>query len=241
MIFTKLIDLLRIKFSKNKGELYSYIIEISGVVPKNIALYEEALRHKSAVGKSNERLEYLGDALISLVIAQDLFVLFPKADEGTLTRYRAQAVCRENLNKIAHKIGLDKHLRTSQHIKKNTENIYGNAFEAITGAIYLDAGFDSAAAFVREHISGKDGKRLYRLTNKETDFKSRLLEYAQSKHVPAEFRLINDEYVLKEDKHIFTCEIIIDNESAAVGFGNNKMQAQQDAARKALKKINKTK
>ena len=89
-------------FSRQKGELYSYLRGLLGTTPHNIQLYEQALTHKSAQGDSNERLEYLGDALIGMVVAEELYHFFPNESEGFLTRARANIVCRENLNKIAH-------------------------------------------------------------------------------------------------------------------------------------------
>lgn len=237
MVFVKLFEKIRIKFSPQMGELYSYIKQIADIQPNNLSIYMEALRHKSAAGRSNERLEYLGDALISLVVAEDLYTLFSEAEEGLLTKLRAQAVCRDNLNRIAHQIRLDLHLQTGAHIKKNTENIFGNAFEAMVGAIYLDAGYQAASAFVRKYITGQQGENLLKLSVRETDFKSRLLEYAQARKVIVEFKLLDDKYDIKEDRHCFIYEIFLDNKPISTGSGHNKAQAQQAAAQRALRKI----
>lgn len=236
----RLIDqIFRKRLSTQEGEPYSYLRTLLGFTPKDITLYSQALTHKSVRGRSNERLEYLGDALIGMVVAEELFRLFPNEGEGFLTRTRARAVCRENLNATARRIELDKHLQTGQPLKINSDNIFGNALEALTGAVFLDAGYDAAAQFIRKVLVGKNGRNLLRLAEHETDFKSRLLEYAQSKHLQVVFNMIGERYELHDDRHVFLFEVSIDGKVVAQAAGYSKREAQQTAARKALKSVSK--
>lgn len=220
---------------EKKGELYSYLCELLGFAPKNLHYYEQAMTHRSVNGDSNERLEFLGDALMGLVIADELYKMFPNENEGFLTRARSHVVCRDNLNKLAREIGIDKHLHTTAPLKGNSENIFGNAFEALTGAIFLDAGYEAAASFVRKVLVGKDGKILQRLSEHETDFKSRLLEYAQSKHYRVEFVQSGERYEAETDRHVFVYDVLSDGQLVSQAAGYSKREAQQIAARKALK------
>ena len=150
--------LRRLTSRKEDESVLSFLKNDLKIRLNSIEPYKEALTHKSVSGASNERLEYLGDALLGLVVARELYRLFPDQGEGFLTRVRAKAVCRENLNKIAHEIGLDKHLLTAMPMKRNSENVFGNAFEALVGAIFLDAGYEAAEDFVRRKVVGKNGE-----------------------------------------------------------------------------------
>ncbi|MBR1808605.1 MAG: ribonuclease III [Paludibacteraceae bacterium] len=225
------------KFSARQGELYSYVCSLVEVTPRDFALYEQALTHRSVSGRSNERLEYLGDAMLGMVVADCLYHLFPGEGEGFLTRARSNAVCRHNLNRVAKQIGINRHLHTGAPLKKNTENIYGNALEALVGAVYLDAGYEAATAFVRKVLVGKDGAYLRQLSEHETDFKSRLLEYARAHNLNAEFSLIDEQYDAHTDRHTFLYGVSIDGNEVARATGSTKAHAQQAASRKALKSM----
>ena len=225
------------KFSALHGELYSYIHSLTGVRPKNIHLYTQALTHRSVSTQSNERLEYLGDALIGFVVAEQLFRLYPDAEEGFLTRARAKAVCRDNLNLVAHRLHIDQHLNTALSLKNNTENIFGNALEALVGALYLDAGFQKAADFVIRNIAGENNYLLLTLAQEETDFKSALLQYAQAQHKKVQFLLIREYYLPQEDRHRFLYQVHIDGQNIAQADGYSKHRAQQTAAEIALNKL----
>lgn len=233
-IFTK------IRLPKQDEESYLFYKQLLGYRPKDLTLYQQALSHRSRSKKSNERLEYLGDAVISLVVAQYLFEAYPKAQEGFLTRARAKLVCREHLNSIAKKQGLDKQLAVGSPQKQNSENIYGNAYEALTGAVYIDKGFEMAAQFVRRTLLN-NSKSIRLLVEKEADFKSRLLEWGQTNHKTIEFALINDSYDAKLDQHSFLYEVNIDGRQVSQAAGHNKAQAQQAAAHRALLTIIKKK
>ncbi len=226
-----------IRLSRKQSESYSYICSLLDTEPKNMGLYEQALTHRSASGKSNERLEYLGDSLLGMVVAEELFRRFPTEGEGFLTKARANVVCRENLNKIACRIGLDKHLHTGLKMKKNSENVYGNALEALVGAIYLDLGFDTVATFIRKVVAGGKGENLMRVSERNTDYKSRLLEYAQARHIKVEYVMIGERYELQDDRHVFLYEVRLDDVAQAQAAGYSKREAQQSVSRKVLKQL----
>ncbi len=178
-------------------ELYQYIHNAFGFYPKNITLYHVALTHKSmAVGTvghfhlSNERMEYLGDVVLSLAVADYLFHTFPTQAEGFLTEMRSRIVSRVSLNKLSRKLGIDKYI---QHAPdgNNARSIGGNAFEALMGAIYLDRGYDFARSIiidriVRVHID------IDELKNTDVNFKSKLLEWSQKHKKHLEYRLLKE-------------------------------------------------
>ena len=232
MLISKLIN--RIRLIREKKEPYLFWKELLGYEPKELTLYEQALTHRSASRNSNERLEYLGDAVIGLTVAKVLYELYPKADEGFLTRARAKVVCREHLNRVCHELGIDKRLTTGSPVKRNTENIYGNAYEALAGAIYIEAGFGRAEAFVRRTLAGKESV-LRHLVEKESDFKSRLLEWGPSRQKSIVFEQTEERYDSREDKHVFVYRVLVDGIEAAQAAGHSKREAQQTAARKALR------
>ncbi len=235
MLFRRLITKLRL--SSRRKEPYLFWQSILGYKPKQLTLYQLALTHKSATRGGNERLEFLGDAVLGIVIAKQLYLLYPNEREGSLSRMRSKVVCRENLNHIAHKIGIDKHLILGQALKSNAENVYGNALEALIGAIYLDAGYMEAERFIAKHVVGVNQKNLLKLLEKEIDFKSRLLEWGQRHHKTITFRCIDDRYNIANDTHTFVYEVLIDDVSITQAAGHNKLLAQQRAARKVLDNI----
>ena len=159
-----------------------------GFIPNNIELYKLALIHKSASVEledgshvNNERLEFLGDAVIESVTSDYLFIEFPDRDEGFLTQVRSKMVSRQSLNRIASALGLDKHVISNAAGNTTQKHIYGDAFEAMMGAIYLDQGYDFVNRLLinkifARHLSLDDVLQL------ETDFKSRLIEWCQKNH-----------------------------------------------------------
>ena len=136
---------------------------------------------------------------------------------------------------MAKQIALDKHLHTGLPLKKNTENIFGNAFEALVGAIYLDAGYDAAAAFLKKVLVGNNGIYLRRLSEHESDFKSRLLEYARAHNLNIEFNQLAEQYDPRTDQHVFLFNLTLDGKEIAQAAGHSKARAQQAVSRKALR------
>jgi len=226
-------------FTKQQHNEPEYVEKLLSFTPKNREIYELALTHSSAhiKGKNgenicNERLEFLGDAVISLVVAQCLYEIFPQEGEGALTKRRSQLVKREHLNDVAKKIGLDQYLRVGKGLKNNAEDRLGNALEALVGAIYQDAGLEQASLFIKQHIFDSRDNALTQ--RKEEDYKSRLLEFGQARHIKIEFVVREEKYDSTNDTHTFYIVILADGKEIAEAAGKTKREAQQTAAKKAL-------
>ena len=217
------------------------IRKITGFFPRNLYLYEIALTHKSASVSlpdgstvNNERLEYLGDAILGAIIADYLYQRFPNNDEGFLTQLRSKIVKRKQLNKLALKIGLSPLIILNTHQKQQKENILGNAFEALIGAVYLDKGYYKTRKFVNCKILEKHID-IEKLARKESDFKSRIIEWSQKNKKDIHF--INKESTNENDKPVFVAQILLFDEELGKGIGYSKKDAEQKAAKIALDKI----
>ncbi len=221
---------LRRNFGPDK-EYYRIFDDIFGVIPNNIELYKLALIHKSASymmesGRAinNERLEYLGDAVIEAVTSDYLYIEYPDYPEGKLTQLRSKIVSRQSLNRIAEQLGLDKLIVAHQGAISSQKHLYGDAFEAMMGAIYLDQGYNFVNRLLINRIypSCLD---LNTLTEEETDFKSRLIEWCQKNHHSVKFQTRHG-----STAGTFICTILIDNLEMAHGHGGSKKEAEQHAA-----------
>lgn len=235
------IDKIRLLFRKDK-ESYFCFYKILGFYPRNIQLYQQALLHKSTSIRSekgrplnNERLEFLGDAILDAIVGDIVYKHFEGLREGFLTNTRSKIVQRETLNKLAVEIGLDKLVKYSTRSSSHNSYMYGNAFEAFIGAIYLDQGYERCKRFMEEKIF-KNYIDLDKMSRKEVNFKSKLIEWSQKSKVEVSFELI--EQFLDEDYNpMFHTEIRIEGISAGKGTGYSKKESQQNAAQAALKKI----
>ena len=235
------IDKIRVLFRKDK-ESYFCFYKILGFYPRNIQLYQQALLHKSTSIRSekgrplnNERLEFLGDAILDAIVGDIVYKHFEGRREGFLTNTRSKIVQRETLNKLAVEIGLDKLVKYSTRSSSHNSYMYGNAFEAFIGAIYLDQGYERCKRFMEEKIF-KNYIDLDKMSRKEVNFKSKLIEWSQKSKVEVSFELI--EQFLDEDYNpMFHTEIRIEGISAGKGTGYSKKESQQNAAQAALKKI----
>lgn len=235
------IDKIRLLFRKDK-ESYLCFYNILGFYPRNIQLYQQALLHKSTSIRSekgrplnNERLEFLGDAILDAIVGDIVYKHFEGRREGFLTNTRSKIVQRETLNKLAVEIGLDKLVKYSTRSSSHNSYMYGNAFEAFIGAIYLDQGYERCKRFMEEKIF-KNYIDLDKMSRKEVNFKSKLIEWSQKSKVEVSFELI--EQFLDEDYNpMFHTEIRIEGISAGKGTGYSKKESQQNAAQAALKKI----
>lgn len=235
------IDKIRLLFRKDK-ESYFCFYKILGFYPRNIQLYQQALLHKSTSIRSekgrplnNERLEFLGDAILDAIVGDIVYKHFEGRREGFLTNTRSKIVQRETLNKLAVEIGLDKLVKYSTRSSSHNSYMYGNAFEAFIGAIYLDQGYERCKRFMEEKIF-KNYIDLDKMSRKEVNFKSKLIEWSQKSKVEVSFELI--EQFLDEDYNpMFHTEIRIEGVSAGKGTGYSKKESQQNAAQAALKKI----
>ena len=235
------IDKIRLLFRKDK-ESYFCFYKILGFYPRNIQLYQQALLHKSTSIRSekgrplnNERLEFLGDAILDAIVGDIVYKHFEGRREGFLTNTRSKIVQRETLNKLAVEIGLDKLVKYSTRSSSHNSYMYGNAFEAFIGAIYLDQGYERCKRFMEEKIF-KNYIDLDKMSRKEVNFKSKLIEWSQKSKVEVSFELI--EQFLDEDYNpMFHTEIRIEGISAGKGTGYSKKESQQNAAQMAIKKV----
>ena len=235
------IDKIRLLFHKDR-ESYFCFYRILGFFPRNIRYYKEAVLHKSilvrgASGRplNNERLEFLGDAILDAIIADVVYKHFEGKREGFLTNTRSKIVQRETLNKLAVAIGLDKLVRFTTRPATHNSSMYGNAFEAFLGAIYLDQGYERCKEFVEKKIL-KEYIDLEKMSRKETNFKSKLIEWSQKHKHTLSFELI-EQRMDKDRNPVFHTEVKIESLSAGTGRGYSKKESQQNAAHMALRKI----
>ena len=210
-----------------------------GFVPGNLSLYRLAFRHKSVaqnvkkgVKNSNERLEFLGDAVLGSVVAEVLFKLYPYEDEGFLTELRSKIVNRVNLNQLARKLGFEQLIQYDSRMVNSTRqsSLLGDAFEALIGAVYLDKGYDFTRNFLINHII-KSHIDIHRLEQTETNFKSKLIEWCQRHGKDITFELIENKE--GESNKLFTVQVLIDGDIMGAGKEFNKKNAEKLAAEKA--------
>lgn len=246
-MITKLIDRVRASFCKDK-QLQQSLYAILGFYPRNLEPYRIALVHKSQVyrgrgGKdhplNNERLEYLGDAILEAVVSDIVFHRFPRRDEGFLTATRSKIVQRSSLNNLAVEIGLDKLIRCAAARSSHNSNIAGNAFEALIGAIYKDRGYKHVKWFVEKRIVGRL-LDIDAVAGREVNFKSKLLEWAQKNRLRLDFC---DEQGRDDESNspLFRCIVKIEGVRAGDGRGYSKKEAQQATAKDALLKLRRNK
>ncbi len=219
--------------------------EILGLSIKRKELFEQALLHRSYLQvldntdvMSNERLEFLGDAVLGMIVAEYLFSLHSHVDEGDLTKMRSWLVNSNSLALCAKKLGLDKFIMLSYSAEKSLENgsdsIIADALESIIAAIYLDSGLESAKKFI---INSLMPIEMDLALMKDTNYKSNLLEYVQSKGLESPHYSVLEEEGPSHDK-TFTVGVYINDNLIAIGKGKNKKQAEQSSAKKALQKKN---
>jgi ribonuclease-3 len=229
----KYFQITRYKTPSEK-KLAQSIKNLFGFYPKNISLFQQALTHSSAAKetKSNERLEFLGDSILSTIVAEYLFSILPNKDEGILTQVRSRMVSRSQLNKLAVKLGIDKILQTD--IKGNISfTLYGDALEALVGAIYLDIGFVKTKQIIitifKRHLE------IQTIINEDTDYKSRLINLCQKNKTTLQFVLISEN--MDGIKKMYHIGIEINGEIIAEAQNASKRVAEQLAAHAALEKL----
>lgn len=217
----------RIRFLK-KYPQHRQLIQILDFVPNNIILFEEALTHKSTKKnqKHNERLEYLGDAIFGMVVADYLYKIYANENEGFLTQTRSKIVSRNTLNKIAIKIQLDRILR---HKVVDNQSIFGNALEALIGAIFLEKGYHFTANFIIEKLL-KPFINVKKLAKEVSNYKGKILEWGQSNKVEIEFKVKSSKG--KDHEKQYEIELFIDGKSKATATGTSKKKAEELAASK---------
>lgn len=240
-MFSNITDKIRLLFRKDK-EPYLCFYKMLGFYPRNIGIYQQALLHKSSsikAGKgrllNNERLEFLGDAILDAIVADIVYKKFEGKREGFLTNTRSKIVQRETLNRVAVEIGLDKLIKYTTRQSSHNSYMCGNAFEALIGAIYLDRGYRACKKFMEERIINQY-LNLEKISRKEVNFKSKLIEWSQKNKFCVEFNLI--EQSLDSDQNpIFETQITVENIPAGTGKGYSKKESQQEAAHATLTKI----
>lgn len=213
-----------------------------GFFPRETAYYDLALTHSSASIEgsdgsrtNNERLEFLGDSVLSTAVSRHLYTTHPDWAEGDMSKRRSALVKRAVNNAVAEHMGLDRLLRHSQ-TSKLSRDAYGDALEALIGAIFLDQGYIVAERFVLTKVLPLFQSLEQSLTDKTTNYKSLLLEWTQQHHFVAEFRMLNEP---KRTGGTFVCAIYINDQRISIGRGLNKKEAHQEAAHLALDALRK--
>ena len=241
MPFSNAISLIKLLFVKDK-ELYVFIHRITGYYPRDIKPYQLAMVHRSKPVKlpdgrwaNNERLEYLGDAVLDTVVADFLYNTFPGKHEGFLTSTRAKIVQRESLNRIGNTLHLDSHVHAQMRSSSHNSYICGNALEALIGAIYLDQGYKRCRKFIVERLIKKHFD-LNDLVKTEQNFKSRLIEWTQKYRVNIEFELV-DSYTDTDNNPVFRTAVILGGIYASDAQGYSKKESHQAASKKALDRL----
>lgn len=241
VLFETLIKKVRLSIRKDR-ESYFRLYKILGFYPKDIQLYQQALLHKSVSARTssgdrlnNERLEFLGDAILESIVTTYLYRHFPRESEGFLSVARSCIVCRESLNRLGHTLGLDKVLRIDIPILTHNSYLCGNAFEALIGAIYLDQGYRTCQRFVEQNILSPHID-LHKLVEQRKNFKSQILEWAQSCHISVSFKLA-EQRVEQGNSQIFRTELYLNGILSSEGSGYTKKESHQQAAATALHRL----
>ena len=223
---------------KREGNLRAFLKDRLNVKAKDLNLYSLAFRHSSAsqqLGKknvqNNERLEFLGDAILGAVVADYLYQEYPGKDEGFLTSMRSKIVSRKNLNIVADKLGITGLVISKLDKKKPAKSVGGDTLEALIGAIYLDLGIKSCHLFIQQNIL-KTASGLESLENHIISYKGLLIEWAQKERKQFEFNLI-DQWG-KQHNMTFEMGLKIDDVLISKGKGASKKRAEEEASRKAF-------
>lgn len=235
-----LLSYIRYHFSKDRDFVAS-LRNLLGYTPDNLAVYHLAFRHRSTAEEhpsgiklSNERLEYLGDAVLGAVIAELLFKKFPFREEGFLTEMRSRIVNREHLNRLSMKLGINRFVEASIDPGAKTRSAYGDAFEALIGAIYIDQGYEVARKIilnriVRHHID------LEAMESSDTNFKSRLINWAQRERKSITFELLDE--IENGGKRLLRVRLLVDGTEVSRGEDYSKKRAEQIAAERAIQAL----
>ena len=240
-MFVKFYQKIKRLFSKKK-EPYLALYHMLGFYPKNIQLYEQAFIHRSSsietedgLWTNNERLEFLGDAILNAIVADIIFRKFPNRNEGFMTNTRSKIVQRENLNQLAVEMGINRLVVLSKKATSHNNYIYGNAFEALVGAVYMDQGYQKCLEFIEKKVLDRYIS-LDKIARKEVNFKSQLIEWSQKNKLEIAFELL--EITKDEDKNpVFQSRVTLMGISLGKGIGYTKRESQQLAAKKTLKRI----
>lgn len=235
------IDRIRLPFRKEK-ELYSALYGIFGFYPHNIRYYKLALMHKSVARRNekgrplnNERLEFLGDAILDAIVGDIVYRHFEGKREGFLTSTRSKIVQRETLNKLANEMGIMQLVKYGKHTPSHNSYMGGNAFEALVGAMYLDRGYEACMRFMEKRILAQL-INLDKVAYKEINFKSKLIEWCQKNRVTLDYELVEQ---TKEGNNspVFKYRVLVEGLEGGVGEGYSKKESQQQASKQTLQQL----
>ena len=241
MNITDIIDCLRLNFQDDK-ELRRQLRQILGFYPHDIRPYKIALTHKSSGQRNdkgrplnNERLEFLGDALLDAVVGDIVFRHFEGKREGFLTNTRSKLVSRESLGKLAQEMGITELIQSSGQQRSHNSYMAGNAFEALVGAIYLDQGYDAVMRFMKKRILAQM-VNIDKVAYKEVNFKSKLIEWTQKNRVRMDFKM-QKQSTDEKGSPVFGFVVVIEGVEGGRGQGYSKKEAQQASAKETLQRL----
>ena len=242
-MLNNIIDRIKLPFRKEK-ELYLSLYQIIGFYPHDISYYKLALMHKSmfrrnAKGKpvNNERLEFLGDAILDAAVGDIVYRHFPGKREGFLTNTRSKLVQRETLNRLAQEMGINQLILSNGHTSSHNSYMGGNAFEALVGAIYLDRGYNACMKFMRNRILAQM-INIDKVAYKEVNFKSKLIEWSQKNRVRIDFKILKQEKD-KSGSPVFKYQVMLEGVEGCSGTGYSKKESQQLASKLTLERLRK--
>lgn len=240
-MLSNIIDAIRLPFRKDK-ELYSSLYHIIGFYPQDISYYKLALMHKSVMRRNkkgkpvnNERLEFLGDAILDAVVGDIVYRHFPKKREGFLTNTRSKLVQRNTLNKLAKELGINDLILSSGCSYSHNSYMGGNAFEALVGAIYLDRGYDACMRFLEKRILA-NVINIDKVAYKEVNFKSKLIEWSQKNRVRMDFELLHEEKD-ENGSPMFSYRVLLEGVPGCRGTGFSKKESQQKACKETIEQL----
>ena len=232
---------LRSSHSKKDEAIYSAVKNLVGFKPKNIAHYKEAFTHSSlkktdefGIPLNYERLEFLGDAILGAVIANYLFKKMPSGDEGYLTQMRSKIVSREHLNELGKDLGLINFVKSSTPNQNFGDNIHGNLFEALIGAIHRDKGYAFTERFIYRNVI-EPYVDIARLEGKITSYKSVLIEWSQKNKKKIKYHVYED--TGNDSIKHFSVKLLVDNEQISKGRATSKKKAEEIASKRAFFKL----
>lgn len=226
------------RFFSSDKELAAYIKSITGITPSKISLYKQVFQHRSRYVEpksNNERLELLGDSILDAIVCEYLFKKYPYKEEGFITELRAKIVNRKSLNEVGARLGLVEKLTYNRKSMNDvSKDLAGNTFEALVGAVYLDAGFDATKKFVQKRVlQNLIDVDLLEETN--SDYKSRIYHYVQREGKSIHFKVAEE--TTKNRRAYFTIHLEINGRYVSAGEGFSKKIAEQNAAMNAIKEL----
>lgn len=229
-----ILNIIKQKRFLKKHPHHRRLVQILGFIPKDIQLFEEALTHKSVRSqrpKHNERLEYLGDAIFGMVTADYLYKLYPNENEGFLTQTRSKIVSRKTLNKIAAEIQLNTILN---HKVNDNQSIFGNALEALVGAIFIEKGYSYTAQFISQKLI-TPFINIKVLAQKVASYKGKLLEWGQANKHNIEFKIKSSKG--KDHEKSYEIELFVDGKPQATANGSSIKKAEELVASKVYQEL----